>query len=275
MKSLSLAFSPCPNDTFMFCGLAERYVPWEGEITPTLKDIEALNQAATKAIFDVSKLSCFAFGKVASRYCILRSGAALGKGCGPLLLGREGKPLRKEALIAIPGELTTAHLLLRLFLGDGVKTVCLPFHQIMPAMKKGEIDYGVVIHEGRFTYQNYGLSCLQDLGSFWEQKFDLPIPLGIIVAKRSLDKSILQNFESALSQSVGYAWDNREKVYPYVKRYAQEMDEKVIASHIDLYVTTESQRLSEKGEKAISFLLAKAVEHRLLASFAIRDCFWA
>lgn len=273
MKNLSLAFSPCPNDTFMFYGMVHGIIPLDFSLTTTLMDIESLNKAARESRFDISKLSCFAFGKVSDEYCILKSGAALGKGCGPLLLGRKGKIWNKSAFIAIPGEMTTAHLLLRLFSKDRIQTVVMPFDQIMPAMQKGKIDYGVVIHEGRFTYQNYGLECLQDLGIFWEQSFNLPIPLGIIAARRSCPKTILKSVESALSQSIIYAWNNKKTVYPYVKGHAQEMEEKVVSSHIDLYVTKESQKLSYDGKKAISFLLKKAIEYRLIEPFSIKNCF--
>lgn len=242
-------------------------------ISTTMKDVEALNQAAKDSLFDISKLSCFAFGSVADKYTILRSGAALGRGCGPLLLCKEGKKMDKSSWIAIPGEMTTAHLLLRLFLGEKAKTKIMPFDQIMPAMQRGDIDYGVVIHEGRFTYPSYGLSCVQDLGIFWEQTYQLPIPLGIIAGKKECGKKTLESFENALSQSIVYAWQNRELVYPYVKEYAQEMQEKVISSHIDLYVTKESQRWSEEGKKALCLLLQKAMEYKMIKEFPIESCF--
>ncbi len=273
MKNLSLAFSPCPNDTFMFYGIVNKKIPLDFSITTTLRDVEVLNRAAREYTFDISKLSCFAFGQVAEKYCILRSGAALGKGCGPLLLARKGKTLDQHATIAIPGEMTTAHLLLRLFLGNQIKTQTMPFDQIMPAMQRGEIEYGVVIHEGRFTYQNYNLVCLQDLGYFWEESFHLPIPLGIIAGKRECGKNMLKSFEKALSQSITYSWNNRGSVYPYIKQHAQEMQENVIFSHIDLYVTKESQRLSDEGQKAICFLLQKAMHYHWIEPFLLEKCF--
>lgn len=270
---LTLGFTPCPNDTFIFYGLVHKMVPFGCDLDIRLMDVQSLNIEATRGTFAMSKLSCFAYAGVARDYAILRSGAALGRGCGPLLLAREGKKFDPGVRIAIPGELTTAHLLLRIFLGGEAKSVPMRFDHIMPAMQKGEIDYGVVIHEGRFTYHNYGLTLIEDLGEFWERRFGLPIPLGLIAARRDIGREIAREFEQKLAQSVTFARENRERVLRYVRQHAQELDEEVMSRHIDLYVNDDTRWLSEKGKDAVRLLLTKAMESRLVAPFPLELCF--
>ena len=264
MKKLALAFTPCPNDIFMFFRFLQQNIELPFTVETQLMDIQTLNMEALKASFDISKLSVFAYGKVSNDYIIINSGAALGYGCGPLLLGRSDKKNPKGSKIAIPGHLTTAHLLLKIFLDDDFESVPMVFDEIMPALQSGKVDYGVVIHEGRFTYNNYGLNLIQDLGVYWEKNFQLPIPLGVIAAKRNLQIPVVKEFEKALQASIEYAWNNQEQILPYAKKYAQEMDRQVILNHIKLYVTQDSRQLSDTAKQSIKVMLEKANQFKLL-----------
>ena len=269
LKKIKLAFSPCPNDTFTFFSLVNRDLLSNFDLEVTISDIEVLNSLALRGSCDIVKVSCFAYGKIARDYLILRSGGALGKGVGPLLLSKgKGFP-SKDAKIAVPGELTTANFLLKLFLGKEAKTFPLTYDRIMPSLSNGDIDYGVIIHEGRFTYPNYGLDLIQDLGQFWEEKFNLPIPLGIIAAKRSLGEDTIREIESSITESIAYSYEHQDSAYDYMRSYAKEMDDEVLSSYIDLYVNAYTKKLGEEGEKAITFMLQKAVELEFLSPFPI------
>jgi 1,4-dihydroxy-6-naphthoate synthase len=259
---LTLGFSPCPNDTFTFYALVHGKVKAEGiTFRETIEDVEALNRKAVEGVLDVTKLSFHAYGHVRDEYVVLRSGAALGKGCGPLIVARE--KIESSALkgkkIAIPGGLTTANLLLMLY-EPSFKDNLVPmvFSRVMDAVRGGEVDAGLVIHEGRFTFKSYGLEELLDLGHWWESAIGLPIPLGGIAAKRSLGKDTLLKAERAIRESVLYAFAHQGETKDYVKGYAQEMDDRVIESHIGLYVNDYTVDMKPEGEKAISALLDKA-----------------
>lgn len=255
IPNLSIGFSPCPNDTFIFNALVNGIVK-----TPdftlqkeVLADVETLNGWAMAGKLDITKMSFHALGHVLDDYVLLRSGSALGRGCGPLLLQRDdlvGR-LRPDAKIAVPGRYTTAALLFRMAYPECRNLVNMPFEKIMVAVVNDEVDAGVVIHESRFTYQDYGLKAILDLGSWWEEKTGHPIPLGGIVAKRKLGNNILEAIEVAIANSLAWARENESLCQPYIKTHAQELDEGVIASHIALYVNDYSCDLGADGVAAV------------------------
>jgi 1,4-dihydroxy-6-naphthoate synthase len=274
INNLSLGYSPCPNDTFIFYAMVHGLVS-SGDIrfSEVLLDVETLNRKALRSELDLTKISFHAFGLLRDDYRLLRSGSALGKGCGPLLVAADEFPPDelKNKRIAIPGELTTAYLLLQLFDTDldteetGIMTM--PFNEIIDAVKRGEADAGLIIHESRFTYASHGLKELIDLGDWWEDETGLPIPLGGIIAKRSLGAHLINNIDEVLRRSVEYAFNNRETAMKYIKEHAQELSEDVINRHIDLYVNNYSLDIGPDGEKAIKELLLRAEEAGIIPEF--------
>lgn len=257
---LSLGFSPCPNDTFIFHALVHGLVPEAPVFTPPrLEDVETLNRLALAGRLDVSKLSFHALGHVLDQYLLLGAGAALGRGCGPLLVARE--PIAPTRLagrrLAVPGRYTTAAMLLGLFAPACRNPEVIRFDQIMPALVRGEIDAGVIIHESRFTYRDHGLVLLADLGAWWEESSGLPIPLGGIAARRSLGKERLTAIEQAIRQSVEAAFADPARAMPYIRRHAGELDERVLRSHIELYVNDFSIELGAEGRAAITEFLRR------------------
>jgi 1,4-dihydroxy-6-naphthoate synthase len=267
MRTLTLGFSPCPNDTFIFGALAtgKLEVP-SFRLEIIHEDVETLNKLAREALLDFSKISFHAFALVVKRYALLNSGAALGRGCGPLVVAtqpRDMESLRGEA-IAIPGELTTANLLLQLY-GDGFPHVHpMSYETIIPRLQRGEFAAGVIIHEGRFTFHDYGLHQVLDLGAWWEETQDLPIPLGGIIVRRDLGSDVAKVIEDAIRGSLNFARQNSEEIWSYIKTHAQEMDDETIRQHIDLYVNEYSIELGEEGRLAIKTLLELAHERDLL-----------
>lgn len=258
---LSLGFSPCPNDTFIFHALVHGRVQAGGmTFAERIEDVETLNHLVLDRALDISKISYHLLGHVRGDYCLLRAGGALGRGCGPLLVARE--PLELDKLkgkrIAVPGRYTTAALLLRLFDPDLTNMFYLPFHEIMPAVAEGKVDAGVIIHESRFTFAEYGLVKLLDLGDWWEKETGHPIPLGGIVARRSLGREVIATVDAALQASVEYALAHRGEAFPYIRSHSQEMSDEVCSSHIDLYVNPFSVDLGDDGEDAVKNLLARA-----------------
>ncbi|MDA8326382.1 MAG: 1,4-dihydroxy-6-naphthoate synthase [Nitrospiraceae bacterium] len=265
---LSLGYSPCPNDTFIFYALVHGRIETGGlSFKEQLEDVEALNQKALGGQLDVTKISFHAYCRLRDEYVLLRSGAALGKGCGPLLVGREPMdpsdlPGRlKRMKIAIPGGLTTASLLLLLY-GPGQRgnTIPMIFSDIMPAVKEGRAEAGLVIHEGRFTFENYGLHCLLDLGQWWERETGRPIPLGGIIAKRALGEKTIKSVQAAIRESILYSIENPDEARAYIRGHAQELEDKVIQSHIGLYVNDHTLWLGDDGERAIEELFRRAAE---------------
>jgi 1,4-dihydroxy-6-naphthoate synthase len=266
-KKLTLAYSPCPNDTFIFYAIAHGKIPLQGlEFDITLADVETLNQEARAGKFDVSKLSFAALGHLLNPYGLIRSGAALGRGCGPLIVAKQGfDPSRLGSIpIAVPGIWTTACMLLGLYLGQNPKIVSMSFDQIMPAVTRGEFEAGVIIHEGRFTFQNHGLKKLTDLGEWWEHETGLPIPLGGIAIRRDLGPETARQVEDAIRESLIYAFEHRDSADEYIKLHAQEMEPSVIHQHIDLYVNDFSLNLGKEGEDAIAGLFNRAMNDGLL-----------
>ena len=261
MKTMRLGFSPCPNDTFIFGALATGRLDVPNfALKVTLEDVETLNNYAREGMLELTKISVHAFGLVTEHYGLLHSGAALGKGCGPLVVAREPRnmdSLRGE-IIAIPGELTTANLLLQLY-GEGFsRVVSRPYNTIMPGLQQGSFAAGVIIHEGRFTYRHYGLYQVLDLGAWWEETQGLPLPLGVILIRRDLGWKVAQVMEDATRRSLLFARQHEDLLWPYIKMHAQEMDDSVIRQHIDLYVNDYSLALGEDGRRAIIRLLELA-----------------
>ena len=260
MSSLSLGYSPCPNDTFIFYGLVHGKLDGAPQVLQVLEDIETLNGMALEERLDLTKISFHAFGHLRETYCLLHAGGALGRGCGPLVVVPEGR--RSEDLagkrIAIPGKLTTAALLLRLYHPGLNDLHILPFNEIINAVSSGDVDAGVIIHEGRFTYPKYGLRQVIDLGAWWEQTTGHPIPLGGILARRSLGPEAIQRADQALKDSITYAKSNPDAVLDYILQHAQEMDEQVVREYIDLYVNRYTEDYGPDGEAAINDLIIRA-----------------
>lgn len=267
MQRLSLGYSPCPNDTFIFHALVHGQTGCSGiAFDEQLEDVETLNQLALQGELDLTKISYHAFGHLRHHYCLLRSGGALGRGCGPLVISPRKTSMveLRGQKIAIPGQLTTANLLLQLY-GEGYENLLLlPFDQIMPALQRGEAAAGVIIHESRFTYPQYGLHQVADLGQWWEEDSGCPIPLGGILARRSLGAELINQIDRALKESIEYAYAHPQVARAYIKEHAQELDETVMDSHIQLYVNDFSLDLGEAGLAAVGTLLQRAEERGLI-----------
>ena len=257
---ISLGYSPCPNDTFIFYGLVHEKISEAPIFEEVLEDIATLNSLALQGELDITKISFHALAHLRDQYCLLHAGGALGRGCGPLVVARQG--LEPGQLVgkkvAIPGKLTTAALLLRLFDPDIQDLVILPFDQIMEAARQGLVDAGLIIHESRFTYPDYGLHEVIDLGAWWEEESGHPIPLGGILARRELGREQIERIDRSLQASVEYAFAHPEKVRDYVRAHAQEMDDRVMQAHIDLYVNDYTLDYRRDGEAAIADLLGRA-----------------
>ncbi|WP_184736659.1 1,4-dihydroxy-6-naphthoate synthase [Streptomyces netropsis] len=270
-EPLKIAYSPCPNDTFVFDAWAHGRVPGAPALDVTFADIDITNGMAERGEFDVLKVSYAVLPWVLEEYALLPCGGALGRGCGPLVLtldGGSGADLAGKT-VAVPSERSTAYLLFRLWAATEVpggvgEVVVLPFHEIMPAVRDGKVDAGLVIHEARFTYQDYGLTCLADMGEHWESTTGLPIPLGAIIAKRSLGAERLRELAEAARTSVRMAWDDPLVSRPYVLEHAQEMDPAVADQHIGLYVNEFTAGLGEAGYAAVRGLLTRAAAEGLV-----------
>jgi 1,4-dihydroxy-6-naphthoate synthase len=271
---LSLGFSPCPNDCFMFDALLHHanrapLIDTEGLVfKPFMADVEALNKAAFAGELDVTKLSYHAFAYCTNNYQLLPAGSALGRNCGPLLISKReitADEVRIGKLrIAIPGKYTTANFLLGLAFPEAVNKVPMIFSAIEQAVLSGEVDAGLIIHENRFTYQAKGLRKIIDLGEFWESTTGTPIPLGGIVVKRTLPDEVKQKMNRVLRRSVEYAFAHRDASMPFVREHAQEMDEAVMEQHIRLYVNEFSVDLGQEGRKAVDTLFGEAQRLKLV-----------
>lgn len=258
---LSLGFSPCPNDTFIFHALVRGLTGHDCPLfsKEVLADVETLNGWALAGKLDVTKLSFHALGHVLDKYVLLKAGSALGRGCGPLLVSKKKLSLEQLARvrIAIPGKFTTAAMLLQLFSPVPLTTVILPFDKIMPAIVSGEVEAGVIIHESRFTFHLHGLQLLQDLGAWWEETTGFSIPLGGIVARRSLGKELIQRIDGCIRASVEHAFADARGSLPYIRQHSQEMDESVVQDHIGLYVNNYSVDLGREGVASVREFLAR------------------
>jgi 1,4-dihydroxy-6-naphthoate synthase len=260
-QQLTIGYSPCPNDTFIFYALVHGKVHVPGiEFREQLADVETLNRMALEGTLDITKISFHALGHLREQYALLRSGSALGRGCGPLIVAKPGTRFEdiKKGVIAIPGKLTTASLLLRLLDPAIENTVVMVFDRIMDAVVKGNASAGLIIHESRFTYPLYKLEKLLDLGAWWEKHSGLPIPLGGILGKRSLGRDILLSIEAGIRKSLQYANAHPDEVLRYCKQHSQEMDENVMKNHIDLYVNDFSLDLGKEGLAAVRRLFNEA-----------------
>ncbi|MDQ1010038.1 1,4-dihydroxy-6-naphthoate synthase [Streptomyces sp. V4I23] len=267
--TLQIAYSPCPNDTFVFDAWAHGRIPGAPELDVTFADIDITNGMAERGEFDVLKVSYAVLPWVLDEYALLPCGGALGRGCGPLVLTREPGTALEGRTVAVPSERSTAYLLFRLWAADVVPAgvgdvVVMPFHEIMPAVRDGKVDAGLVIHEARFTYQQYGLHALADMGEHWERTTGLPIPLGAIIAKRSLGPEMLHRLADAARTSVRMAWDDPDASRPYVLEHAQEMDPAVADQHIGLYVNEFTHNLGDDGYAAVRGLLTRAAAEGLV-----------
>ncbi|WP_020537686.1 1,4-dihydroxy-6-naphthoate synthase [Lewinella cohaerens] len=258
---LSLGFSPCPNDTFIFDALVHQKVDTEGlEFDVILADVEELNQKAVQGVLDITKLSYHAYAHLTNQYILLDAGSALGRNCGPLLIAK--RPLSAEEIkkgpIAIPGKLTTANFLLSLAYPEAQNKQEFLFSDIEKAVQQEEVIAGLIIHENRFTYQDKGLVKIQDLGEFWESSTGHPIPLGGIVAHRRLATDIQHKINRVMARSVAYAQQHPLATRDYVSAHAQEMNEEVMYAHIGLYVNDYTRDLGTEGRAAIAALFQKA-----------------
>jgi 1,4-dihydroxy-6-naphthoate synthase len=267
-QTFTLGFSPCPNDTFIFDALVNNKIDTGGlSFEVMLEDVQTLNDWAKQGRLDISKISYGVLPQALDKYLVLNSGGALGKGVGPLLITKSttgnpqpepfnGQPTTNYKLqttnrIAIPGKDTTAHLLFTLAFPEAKNKKFMLFHEIEDAVLKGDVDAGVIIHENRFTYQDKGLVKIMDLGSYWEQTVKLPIPLGGIVVKRSIDIATQKTIDRLIRESLQYAFNNYPQITGYVRQHSQEMDEAVMKQHIDLYVNNYSLALGDEGKKAV------------------------
>ncbi|MCB0582853.1 MAG: 1,4-dihydroxy-6-naphthoate synthase [Phaeodactylibacter sp.] len=254
---LTLGFSPCPNDTFIFDAMIHGKVDTEGlEFQPVIADVEELNQRAFAKSLDITKLSYHAFAFLLQDYALLDAGSALGDNVGPLLIAKA--PMEeadiKKARIAIPGKYTTANFLLSLAYPKAKKKTEMLFSDIEDAVLSGSVDAGLIIHENRFTYQDKGLVKLRDLGEYWESATQMPIPLGGIVASRALGTEALQAVNRVMARSVAFALSHPEEPRAFVRRHAQEMEEEVMYKHIGLYVNDYTRSLGIKGREAVQRL---------------------
>jgi 1,4-dihydroxy-6-naphthoate synthase len=255
----NIGFSPCPNDTYIFDALVHSKIESPFTFTAHLHDVQELNQMAAKALLPVTKLSFFAYASVSHLYEILDAGSALGNGCGPLLIAKNSTlPNPLQAKICVPGMHTTANLLLSIFYPELIDKTGLLFSEIESALLNEKFDAGVIIHENRFTYSQLGLKLIADLGSKWESKTQMPIPLGCIAVARALPLAVKQQISQLIVNSITYANNHVNDVMPYVKKHAQNMNEKVMKQHIDLYVNKYSLDLGLQGKAAINTLFAEA-----------------
>ncbi|WP_418791184.1 1,4-dihydroxy-6-naphthoate synthase [Phosphitispora sp. TUW77] len=280
---MKIAFSPCPNDTFIFHAWVYGLIKGAPKLEVTYADIDVTNSlAADTGGPDVIKISYAALPWVLSEYALLPCGGALGRGCGPLLLTSDkldtacDPKMLAGRRVAVPSERSTAYLLFRLWAAQKIpggvgEIIVMPFHEIMPAVRDGSVDAGLVIHEARFTYHMYKLTLMVDLGRWWEEDTGLPIPLGAIVARRSLDLTAVTGW---IRDSVRYAWAHPEASRDYVLSHAQEMSPEVVQAHIKLYVNQFSENLGETGYQAVISLLSRASEAGLVPDATLQKLRW-
>jgi len=257
MNALSMAYSPCPNDTFMFCDVAEgKLAPAGYEVNVHLHDVETLNRLALKACYDLTKVSFRTYLLIRESYQLLNVGAALGFGCGPLLVAKHPIPEADltKCRVAIPGELTTAHLLLQLWAPAMRLKTFVPYDRIMAEVLQDKVECGVIIHESRFMYEEAGLVCLADLGQWWERQTGYPIPLGCMVARKTLGPSLIAEIERVLRRSILRSRGNPGHTSGYVGQHAQETRDDVQARHIAMFVNDFSLDLGVAGHAAVAKL---------------------
>ncbi|MDB5226821.1 MAG: hypothetical protein JWN78_1014 [Bacteroidota bacterium] len=268
---LTLAISPCPNDTFIFDALLHNKVDTEGIIfNLVFADVEQLNEAAFQQQYDITKLSYAAFPHVSEYYALLHSGSALGNNCGPLLIGRNILSDNEitEASICIPGKYTTANLLFSLRYPDARNKTSVLFSDIENKILDGTFDTGVIIHENRFTFEQKGLKKIVDLGEFWEQTYHAPIPLGGIAIKRRIAGELQTAVERIIKKSIEFAFENPQSSSEFVQEHSQEMSEEVCRRHIELYVNKYSVKLGDEGKAAVNMLYKIAAEKKIIPAIS-------
>ncbi len=262
---LRIGFSPCPNDTFIFDALVHGKIDMgDFQVEPVLEDVETLNQWALAGKLDVTKLSFPAFFSTRNHYQLLDAGSALGQGVGPILVTKDTVPLTADQInhrkVLLPGSNTTAHLLFSLAFPAATQKEFLIFSAIEETLQKDSELVGVLIHENRFTYEKKGLNKIVDLGSFWEENWQVPIPLGGIAIRRSFTYELKKQLEEWIRKSLALAWANYPQLSPFVQLHAQEMEEDIMRKHITLYVNEYSRSLGETGQHAINVLFKKYME---------------
>jgi 1,4-dihydroxy-6-naphthoate synthase len=279
VSTLSLAYSPCPNDTYIFAAWTRGLLAGALPVDVVLDDVEALNEAALAGRFELTKVSYGAIPYLLGRYRILRAGGALGRGCGPLVLAKPGRSgtvpaladFKPHARIAIPGSMTTAFLLLRLALQRPIDAIPMRFDRIVGAVARGEVDAGLIIHESRFTYQESGLAAVADLGEWWERETGSPIPLGAILVRRDVPADLARRIDETIRESLAFARRNESAVAPYVREHAFEMDQRVMRAHIALYVNDYSVDVRDDGMAAVDRLFELASAARLIPQGAVPE----
>ena len=266
---LSLGFSPCPNDTFIFYALIHHKIDLQGlDFEFVIEDVEFLNKAALAEDLDITKMSYYAYSKLTHQYQMLASGGALGSNCGPLLISKnKGIDISPNSKVAIPGINTTANLLLSLAYPALKNKTEVLFSDIEDAVLNGYYDLGLIIHESRFTYEKKGLHKVMDLGEFWETETHSPIPLGGIAMKRTLPPEVRKIVNELIHQSTDYAFQHRDETMPFVKSHSQDMEENVINAHIDLYVNAYTLDLGEKGRKGVRTFFEVLTAHGLVGAY--------
>ncbi|HEY0666790.1 MAG TPA: 1,4-dihydroxy-6-naphthoate synthase [Sphingobacteriaceae bacterium] len=274
---LTLGFSPCPNDTFIFDALIHQKIDTEGlTFDVTFDDVETLNQKALKQELDITKLSFHAFAYVVDKYSLLDSGSALGFGVGPLLISKneisDVQNSISDLKVGIPGKLTTANFLFSLAFPQSKNKAEMVFSEIEPALLDDNIDLGLIIHENRFTYQEKGLKKVMDLGEYWEKLTNSPIPLGGIMINRNLPEDVKLKVNRLIKESVEYAFANPKSSLDFIRSHSQEMSEEVMYKHIELYVNKYSVNLGEDGRKAVKTLFSKALNAGVIPS-STKDLF--
>jgi 1,4-dihydroxy-6-naphthoate synthase len=272
VRTLRLAYSPCPNDTYIFAALTNALLDDAPPVRVHFADIEELNAAAARAEYELTKVSYGAIPYLMRDYRILRAGGALGRGCGPLVVTRPGVATDLTAVrdlrIAIPGERTTAFMLLQLALGSRPQSQQMRFDQIIPAVASGAVDAGLIIHESRFTYAESGLICVADLGEWWESVSGMPIPLGAILARNDLDDARMHDISQAIRASLRFARAHEAAIMPFVREHAFEMSDDVMRKHIELYVNAYSDDVGDDGLAAVHELFSRARAAGILESDA-------
>ena len=272
-KQYDLAYSSCPNDTFIFKGIAKGLIPCPGmDFRIRLKDVETLNQHAAAGRYHITKLSFAALGSLLDKYALLRTGSALGEGCGPLLISRPGRRPddSQSPVIAVPGMGTTACHLFQFYMADQFpgltpKIQPMPFETIMPAVIREEADFGVIIHEGRFVFQTMNLEMKADLGQWWEDKTGLPIPLGCIAVRRDMDRDEACRIQDLIGRSIDHAFTHPNMGADYIRAHAQELEEDVIHQHIGLYVNAYSKDIGDRGTLAVTTFFNHARQAGLIS----------
>jgi 1,4-dihydroxy-6-naphthoate synthase len=273
----TLGFSPCPNDTFIFDALVNQKIDTKGiSFDYVMEDVECLNKKALHNELDITKLSYSAYLRCIKEYALLKSGSALGKGVGPLLISKKDIDFSsiEDCSIAIPGEFTTANLLLQLAAPNATNKTPILFSEIEQQILNDTFDVGLIIHESRFTYAQKGLKKIIDLGEWWETNFNCAIPLGGIVIKRSIPREVALLIDSLILESIEYSWKNYPTLSQFVINNAQEMDPEVMLQHINLYVNSYTKSLGESGTTSIQTMITKAIEAKMIEPLNFESLFY-